>query len=77
MQQALHARVDVDAAAGIADADQVRMAVPDLARIEALPGGADQLVPGEARRQPGEARIPEALLGPGAARRRAAERGEA
>jgi hypothetical protein len=42
----------------------VRVAIPDTLRIEAFPGGGDQLVPGELQRQADAAGIPEALLGP-------------
>jgi hypothetical protein len=67
IEQALGARVDVDAAAGIAAADQVRVAVPDVARVEPLPCGADQLMIGEPSRQPRKTGVPQALLGPVAA----------
>jgi hypothetical protein len=64
VQQALHARVDHDAAARIARADEVRVAVPDAGGIEPFPCGAHQLVVGETARQPRQAGIPEALLRP-------------
>jgi hypothetical protein len=54
----------LDAAARVAGAEKVRMAVPDLRRIDPFPGGGDQLVLREARRQRRAAWIPEALLGP-------------
>src|SRR5205823_12629064 len=44
MQQAVHARVDVDAGAGVARADEMHVAVPALRGIEAFPRGANQLV---------------------------------
>jgi hypothetical protein len=69
IQHALHARIDVDAAAGIAGADEMRVAIPDLGRIDALPRGSDELVVGEARRQRREAGIPDALVGPKAPQR--------
>jgi hypothetical protein len=72
VQQAFGLRVDVDAAAGVAGADQVRVAVPDPGRVDAIPRGADQIVIGERPRQLRVAGIPEALLGPKAARREAA-----
>jgi len=53
-----------DAAARIAGADEVRVAVPDARGIEAFPGGANEVMLGEAARQAREARIPPALLGP-------------
>jgi hypothetical protein len=78
VEQAVGLRVDGDAAAGIARADEMGMAVPDVARLEALPGADDELVLGEPPRQPGEAGIPKALLRPVAPRDRAArERGDA
>jgi hypothetical protein len=46
------------------------MAVPELRGVDAVPGTLDQLVVGEAPRQVGVARIPEALLGPIAPRSR-------
>jgi hypothetical protein len=80
-ERALRARVDDHAARRIADAHQVRMRVPDLRRVEARPGRAHQLMRGETARQPREAGIPHALLGPqapggeraGAGERRAAD----
>ena len=64
IEQALHLRVDVDAARGVAGADEMDMAVPDLRGVEAVPRRRDQLVVGEARRQRCAARIPDALLRP-------------
>jgi len=75
-QQAVGIRVNDDAAARVARAQQMGVAVPDLRRIDALPSGRDQLVAREARRQRRAAGIPEALLGPVAPRGRA-ERGRA
>jgi len=60
-----------DAAARVAGAEEVRVAVPDLDRIDAVPRRADQLVARKARRQRRAAWIPEALLGPVAPRGRA------
>jgi hypothetical protein len=75
IEQALGLRVDVDTAAGVAGADQVRVAVPDLGWVDTMPRGADEIVVGEIPRQQRVAGIPEALLGPEAARREAAGRG--
>jgi len=69
IQQAVGARIDVDAAARVTGADEVRVAVPDLRGIDAVPGGAYQLVIGETARQARVARVPEALLRPVAPRR--------
>src|SRR6185503_13071802 len=71
-QQAVGLRIDVDAAAGVAVADEVGVAVPDLGGIEPVPGAAHQLMFGQAARQARVARIPETLLGPKAPRREAA-----
>jgi len=38
--------------------------VPDIRRIKAVPGGRNELVIGEMRRQRRTTRIPEALFGP-------------
>ncbi len=65
-----------DAAARVAGADQVRVRVPDLRGVEAVPGGAHQLVLGEAARQAREAGIPQSLLGPEAPGGEAAGGGE-
>jgi hypothetical protein len=81
VEQAVHARVDHDAAARIAGAGQVRMRVPQLRGVDPVPGRLDQLVLGEAARQARKAGIPQPLLGPpapggeraGAGERRAAE----
>jgi hypothetical protein len=40
------------------------MAVPDLARIEAIPCCGNELVTSEVRRKRGSTGIPETLLGP-------------
>jgi hypothetical protein len=56
--------MDEDAAAGIAGTDEVRVAVPDLRRIDAFPGALHQLVFGKASGKIRVARIPEALLRP-------------
>ena len=40
------------------------MRVPDFGRVDAFPGGLDEFVPCEVRRQAREAGIPESLLGP-------------
>ena len=57
-------RIDVDAAAGVARADEVGVAVPYFARIETVPGGGDELVACEVRGECRSTGIPEALLGP-------------
>jgi hypothetical protein len=53
------------------------VAVPDLRGIDAVPGGAHQLVIGETARQARVARIPEALLRPVAPRRARGQGAEA
>jgi hypothetical protein len=63
-EQAFALGIDVDAAARVAGADEVRVAVPQLLRIEPFPRGADELVRRQAARQPRAARIDEALFGP-------------
>jgi len=80
VKRAIHARIDDDAAGGIAATGEVGVAVPDLGRIEILPCRADQRVLRQGLRQPGAAGIPEALLGPiapGGERTGAGERGAA
>ena len=64
IQQAVGLRVDEDAAARVAGADQVRVRIPDIARLEAVPRRAHQLMLGEPPRQAGVAGIPESLFGP-------------
>jgi hypothetical protein len=64
IEEAFGARVDVDAASRIAGADQVRMAVPDLTRLETFPRCADQLVLRQVAGQACKTGIPQALLGP-------------
>jgi hypothetical protein len=64
VEQAFGARIDKDAAAGIAAADEVRMRVPDLRGIDPLPRVLDQLFIVGVARQSRVAGIPEALLGP-------------
>ncbi|MDW8467957.1 MAG: hypothetical protein RML56_02005 [Burkholderiales bacterium] len=81
VEEALHLRVDEDAARRIARADEVRVRIPDGARIEPLPGRLDELVLGKPLRQGREAAVPEPFIGPeapsgertGGCRRRAAE----
>jgi hypothetical protein len=75
VEHALHLRVHVHAAAAVAGADEVRVAVPNLGRVEAFPCGLHQLVLGEPARQPREAGVPESLLRPVALRRERAEAG--
>jgi hypothetical protein len=58
VEQALGARVDVDAARRVAGTDQVRVAVPDVRRVEAFPGRAYQLVVGEMPRKLRQTGIP-------------------
>jgi len=53
----------------------MRVAVPDLRCIDAIPGGVDQRMIGEARRKRRATGIPEALLGPCAPGRKAGEAG--
>jgi hypothetical protein len=53
------------------------MAVPDLRGIDAVPGGAHQLVIGEMARQARVARIPETLFRPVAPRRAPGQSAEA
>src|SRR5687768_10853637 len=50
IEHALRARVHEDAAARVAGADEMRMAVPDLRDIDAVPGALDELVIGEMTR---------------------------
>jgi hypothetical protein len=76
IEQAVGAWIYVNAAAGVAGADQVRMAVPDTGSVDAVPSLCDQRVIGEVARQPRVARIPEALLGPQAPGRDAGSAGE-
>jgi hypothetical protein len=52
------------AAARIAGADEVRVRVPDLRGIDAVPGGPDEFVLGEVARKRRAAGIPQPLLGP-------------
>lgn len=59
-----HLRVEPDAAAGIAVADEVGVAVPDAGRIHAFPCGEHGVVAGEFARQRGAARIDDTVLGP-------------
>jgi len=54
----------------------VRVRIPDAGRIDAVPGGPDQFVFGEALRQAREAGIPQPLLGPQAPGSEAAGGGE-
>jgi hypothetical protein len=68
IKKALRAGIDVDAARRVAGADQVRVAVPDVRRVEAFPGRAYQLVVGEMPRKLRQAGIPQALLRPESAR---------
>ena len=75
-EEALHARVDENAAARIAAAHQVRVRVPHVSRVEPVPGGAHQLVVGKPRRQGGAAGIPEPLLRPVTPRRERKSTGE-
>src|SRR5882672_1355165 len=76
VQQAFHLRVHDDAAARVAGADEMRVAVPDLRRVEALPGTLHQLVRGEPRRQGREAGVPQPLVRPEAPRGKRADAGE-
>jgi hypothetical protein len=76
VEQAVGVRVDENAAAGVAGADQVRMAVPDIRRIEPLPRLRDERVVGERLGQLRPARIPETLLRPEAPGSAGAERGD-
>ena len=64
VKQALHTRIDVDARTRIPGAEEMRVAVPDLGRIDAVPRGCDELMPRKMRRQGAATWIPEALLGP-------------
>jgi len=64
IEEAFHARIEGDAAARIAVADEVNVRVPDLRRVESFPRGANEVVIGEAARQRGAAGIPESLLRP-------------
>jgi hypothetical protein len=50
IEQAVGARVDEDAAAGVAGADQVRVAVPDPGGVDLVPRLRDEIVIGEVAR---------------------------
>jgi hypothetical protein len=76
VQRAVHARIEEDAAGGIADADEVDVRIPNARRIEAFPCGFDEFVLGKAPRQADEAGIPEPLLRPEPPRRKRARAGE-
>ncbi len=64
IEQARHARIEEDAACAITRPEKMDVHVPDSRRVDAFPGGGEELVIGEVRRQRRAARIPQALLGP-------------
>jgi hypothetical protein len=64
MHHRFQRRVEPDAAARIAGADEVRMAVPDLGRVEAFPRCQHQFVIGHFARKARHARVQQTMLGP-------------
>ncbi len=68
IEKALAPGVNVDTARRVAGAEQVRVAVPDVAGVETFPSGPHELVLGEIAGKLRQAGIPHALLWPEPAR---------
>ena len=68
VEQALHARIDPDAARRIPGAHEVRVRIPHARGIDAFPRGLDEFMVRKPPRQVCEAWVPQPLLGPEAPR---------